>query len=95
VKANDEHFYEQPQFKRTVFLCFKKSKYAVSFLYLNYVLIVLVRVNTFLISVRSFQPLLISVKATINTSSGFPSKVGKYNWFWVCEQKMKSIKRLV
>ncbi|NWH66211.1 AT8B1 ATPase, partial [Geococcyx californianus] len=28
VKANDEHFYEQPQFKRTIFLCFKKSKYA-------------------------------------------------------------------
>uniref|UniRef100_A0A663NC57 Phospholipid-transporting ATPase n=1 Tax=Athene cunicularia TaxID=194338 RepID=A0A663NC57_ATHCN len=28
VKANDECFYQQPQFKRTVFLCFKKSKYA-------------------------------------------------------------------
>ncbi|OXB60756.1 hypothetical protein ASZ78_016807 [Callipepla squamata] len=28
VKANDHHFYEQPQFKRKVFLCFKKSKYA-------------------------------------------------------------------
>ncbi|KAM6034857.1 phospholipid-transporting ATPase IC-like isoform 1-T6 [Theristicus caerulescens] len=28
VKANDECFYEQPQFKRTIFLCFKKSKYA-------------------------------------------------------------------
>ncbi|XP_013801370.1 phospholipid-transporting ATPase IC [Apteryx mantelli] len=28
VKANDRHFHEQPQFKRTVFLCFKKSKYA-------------------------------------------------------------------
>ncbi|XP_008941220.1 PREDICTED: phospholipid-transporting ATPase IC, partial [Merops nubicus] len=28
VKANDPRFYEQPQFKRTVFLCFKKSKYA-------------------------------------------------------------------
>ncbi|NWX53104.1 AT8B1 ATPase, partial [Steatornis caripensis] len=28
VKANDERFYEQPQFKRTIFLCFKKSKYA-------------------------------------------------------------------
>uniref|UniRef100_A0A8C3J3F9 Phospholipid-transporting ATPase n=1 Tax=Calidris pygmaea TaxID=425635 RepID=A0A8C3J3F9_9CHAR len=28
VKANDPHFYEQPQFKRTTFLCFKKSKYA-------------------------------------------------------------------
>uniref|UniRef100_A0A8B9YYY1 Phospholipid-transporting ATPase n=1 Tax=Buteo japonicus TaxID=224669 RepID=A0A8B9YYY1_9AVES len=28
VKANDQRFYEQPQFKRTVFLCFKKSKYA-------------------------------------------------------------------
>ncbi|XP_068785081.1 phospholipid-transporting ATPase IC-like isoform X3 [Struthio camelus] len=28
VKANDQHFHEQPHFKRTVFLCFKKSKYA-------------------------------------------------------------------
>uniref|UniRef100_U3I446 Phospholipid-transporting ATPase n=1 Tax=Anas platyrhynchos platyrhynchos TaxID=8840 RepID=U3I446_ANAPP len=28
VKANDQHFYEQPQFKRTILLCFKKSKYA-------------------------------------------------------------------
>ncbi|NXC73491.1 AT8B1 ATPase, partial [Anhinga anhinga] len=28
VKANDERFYEQPQFKRTIFLCFKKSKYS-------------------------------------------------------------------
>ncbi|NXT54933.1 AT8B1 ATPase, partial [Pluvianellus socialis] len=28
IKANDPRFYEQPQFKRTVFLCFKKSKYA-------------------------------------------------------------------
>uniref|UniRef100_A0A8C3U6C1 Phospholipid-transporting ATPase n=1 Tax=Catharus ustulatus TaxID=91951 RepID=A0A8C3U6C1_CATUS len=28
VKANDQHFYEQPSFKRTIFLCFKKSKYA-------------------------------------------------------------------
>nr|XP_021144013.1 phospholipid-transporting ATPase IC-like [Columba livia] len=28
IKANDQRFYEQPQFKRTVFLCFKKSKYA-------------------------------------------------------------------
>ncbi|NXF33768.1 AT8B1 ATPase, partial [Nyctibius bracteatus] len=28
VKANDERFYEQPRFKRTIFLCFKKSKYA-------------------------------------------------------------------
>ncbi|NXI58332.1 AT8B1 ATPase, partial [Chloroceryle aenea] len=28
VKANDQRFCEQPQFKRTVFLCFKKSKYA-------------------------------------------------------------------
>uniref|UniRef100_A0A8C4UBR9 Phospholipid-transporting ATPase n=1 Tax=Falco tinnunculus TaxID=100819 RepID=A0A8C4UBR9_FALTI len=28
VKANDQYFCEQPQFKRTVFLCFKKSKYA-------------------------------------------------------------------
>ncbi|KAM6227186.1 phospholipid-transporting ATPase IC isoform 2-T8 [Spheniscus humboldti] len=28
VKANDECFYEQSQFKRTIFLCFKKSKYA-------------------------------------------------------------------
>ncbi|PKU36413.1 phospholipid-transporting atpase hypothetical protein [Limosa lapponica baueri] len=28
VKANDPHFYEQPEFKRTTFLCFKKSKYA-------------------------------------------------------------------
>ncbi|XP_042687159.1 phospholipid-transporting ATPase IC isoform X4 [Centrocercus urophasianus] len=28
VKANDRHFHEQPQFKRKIFLCFKKSKYA-------------------------------------------------------------------
>ncbi|XP_009980579.1 PREDICTED: phospholipid-transporting ATPase IC-like, partial [Tauraco erythrolophus] len=28
VKANDQRFYEQPRFKRTIFLCFKKSKYA-------------------------------------------------------------------
>ncbi|XP_066843923.1 phospholipid-transporting ATPase IC isoform X1 [Anser cygnoides] len=28
VKANDQHFHEQPQFKRTILLCFKKSKYA-------------------------------------------------------------------
>uniref|UniRef100_A0A8C9EX01 P-type phospholipid transporter n=1 Tax=Pavo cristatus TaxID=9049 RepID=A0A8C9EX01_PAVCR len=28
VKANDHHFHEQPQFKRKIFLCFKKSKYA-------------------------------------------------------------------
>ncbi|NXL94079.1 AT8B1 ATPase, partial [Alectura lathami] len=28
VKANDHRFHEQPQFKRTVFLCFKESKYA-------------------------------------------------------------------
>ncbi|KAF4792715.1 ATPase phospholipid transporting 8B1 [Turdus rufiventris] len=28
VKANDQHFYDQPSFKRTIFLCFKKSKYA-------------------------------------------------------------------
>ncbi|KAM7077505.1 phospholipid-transporting ATPase IC-like [Ciconia maguari] len=28
VKANDQCFYEQPQFKRTIFLCFKKSIYA-------------------------------------------------------------------
>ncbi|XP_076218212.1 phospholipid-transporting ATPase IC-like isoform X1 [Aptenodytes patagonicus] len=28
VKANDECFYKQSQFKRTIFLCFKKSKYA-------------------------------------------------------------------
>ncbi|NWT04662.1 AT8B1 ATPase, partial [Mionectes macconnelli] len=28
VKANDRRFYEQPGFKRTIFLCFKKSKYA-------------------------------------------------------------------
>ncbi|NWI31764.1 AT8B1 ATPase, partial [Sula dactylatra] len=28
VKANDERFYEQPQFKRTIFLCFRKSKYS-------------------------------------------------------------------
>ncbi|KAM6328423.1 phospholipid-transporting ATPase IC [Alca torda] len=28
VKANDPRFYEQPQFKKTTFLCFKKSKYA-------------------------------------------------------------------
>ncbi|NWS62381.1 AT8B1 ATPase, partial [Chunga burmeisteri] len=28
VKANDQRFYEQSQFKRTIFLCFKKSKYA-------------------------------------------------------------------
>ncbi|XP_029821556.1 phospholipid-transporting ATPase IC [Manacus vitellinus] len=28
VKANDRRFYEQPAFKRTIFLCFKKSKYA-------------------------------------------------------------------
>lgn len=68
VKANDQRFYEQPQFKRTVFLCFKKSKYAVSFLYLSYVLTVLVRVNAFLISVRSLEPLVISVETTINTS---------------------------
>ncbi|XP_065516781.1 phospholipid-transporting ATPase IC-like [Lathamus discolor] len=27
VKANDHHFYQQPQFKRTMFLCFKRSKY--------------------------------------------------------------------
>uniref|UniRef100_A0A672UKZ7 Phospholipid-transporting ATPase n=1 Tax=Strigops habroptila TaxID=2489341 RepID=A0A672UKZ7_STRHB len=27
VKANDHHFYQQPQFKRTIFLCFKRSKY--------------------------------------------------------------------
>lgn len=40
IKANDQRFYEQPQFKRTVFLCFKKSKYAVSFLYLSYLLVV-------------------------------------------------------
>lgn len=95
VKANDPRFYEQPQFKRTIFLCFKKSKYAVSFLYLNHVLIVLVRVNTVLISVRSFEPLMISVRSTINTSLGFPTKVGKYNWFWVCEWKNQGIKSLV
>ncbi|NWR39145.1 AT8B1 ATPase, partial [Tachuris rubrigastra] len=28
VKANDRRFYDQPGFKRTIFLCFKKSKYA-------------------------------------------------------------------
>ncbi|XP_074984497.1 phospholipid-transporting ATPase IC [Caretta caretta] len=28
VKANDRNFHEQPQFKKTTFLCFKKSKYA-------------------------------------------------------------------
>ncbi|NXU85232.1 AT8B1 ATPase, partial [Xiphorhynchus elegans] len=28
VKANDQRFYDQPGFKRTIFLCFKKSKYA-------------------------------------------------------------------
>ncbi|XP_009080970.1 PREDICTED: phospholipid-transporting ATPase IC, partial [Acanthisitta chloris] len=28
VKANDQRFYDQPSFKRTIFLCFKKSKYA-------------------------------------------------------------------
>ncbi|NWW76620.1 AT8B1 ATPase, partial [Climacteris rufus] len=28
VKANDQHFYDQPAFKRTIFLCFKKSKYS-------------------------------------------------------------------
>ncbi|XP_053909336.1 phospholipid-transporting ATPase IC isoform X2 [Cuculus canorus] len=28
VKVNDHRFYEQPRFKRTIFLCFKKSKYA-------------------------------------------------------------------
>ncbi|KAM6301570.1 phospholipid-transporting ATPase IC [Podargus strigoides] len=28
VKANDERFYQQPQFKRRIFLCFTKSKYA-------------------------------------------------------------------
>ncbi|ETE68840.1 putative phospholipid-transporting ATPase IC, partial [Ophiophagus hannah] len=28
VKANDRAFYEQPQFKETIFLCIKKSKYA-------------------------------------------------------------------
>ncbi|NXD09484.1 AT8B1 ATPase, partial [Nothocercus nigrocapillus] len=28
VKANDRLFHEQPYFKRTAFLCFKKSKYA-------------------------------------------------------------------
>ncbi|XP_013910354.1 PREDICTED: phospholipid-transporting ATPase IC [Thamnophis sirtalis] len=30
VKANDRAFYEQPQFKKTIFLCIQKSKYAVS-----------------------------------------------------------------
>uniref|UniRef100_A0A803VGK0 Phospholipid-transporting ATPase n=1 Tax=Ficedula albicollis TaxID=59894 RepID=A0A803VGK0_FICAL len=28
VKANDQRFYDQPSFKRRIFLCFKKSKYA-------------------------------------------------------------------
>ncbi|NXP66664.1 AT8B1 ATPase, partial [Chloropsis cyanopogon] len=28
VKGNDRRFYDQPGFKRTIFLCFKKSKYA-------------------------------------------------------------------
>uniref|UniRef100_A0A8C5X400 Phospholipid-transporting ATPase n=1 Tax=Malurus cyaneus samueli TaxID=2593467 RepID=A0A8C5X400_9PASS len=28
VKANDQRFYDQPGFKRTIFLCFKKSKYS-------------------------------------------------------------------
>ncbi|NXY86899.1 AT8B1 ATPase, partial [Alcedo cyanopectus] len=28
VKANDQRFYQQPQFQRTAFLCFKRSKYA-------------------------------------------------------------------
>uniref|UniRef100_A0A670ZSB6 Phospholipid-transporting ATPase n=1 Tax=Pseudonaja textilis TaxID=8673 RepID=A0A670ZSB6_PSETE len=28
VKANDRAFYEQPQFKETIFLCIQKSKYA-------------------------------------------------------------------
>ncbi|XP_043370241.1 phospholipid-transporting ATPase IC isoform X1 [Dermochelys coriacea] len=28
VKANDRNFHQQPQFKKTTFLCFKKSKYA-------------------------------------------------------------------
>ncbi|XP_066195241.1 phospholipid-transporting ATPase IC [Sylvia atricapilla] len=28
VKANDQRFYDQPGFKRTIFLCFKKNKYA-------------------------------------------------------------------
>ncbi|XP_032069923.1 phospholipid-transporting ATPase IC [Thamnophis elegans] len=28
VKANDRAFYEQPQFKKTIFLCIQKSKYA-------------------------------------------------------------------
>ncbi|XP_075443142.1 phospholipid-transporting ATPase IC isoform X2 [Ascaphus truei] len=28
VKANDRHFYDQPQFKKKTYLCFKKSKYS-------------------------------------------------------------------
>ncbi|XP_068107396.1 phospholipid-transporting ATPase IC-like [Hyperolius riggenbachi] len=28
VKANDRYFYEQPEFQKKTFLCFKKSKYA-------------------------------------------------------------------
>uniref|UniRef100_A0A8B9CWH5 Phospholipid-transporting ATPase n=1 Tax=Anser brachyrhynchus TaxID=132585 RepID=A0A8B9CWH5_9AVES len=34
---NDQHFHEQPQFKRTILLCFKKSKYynPITFLPLN------------------------------------------------------------
>lgn len=89
VKANDHHFYEQPQFKRKIFLCFKKSKYAVSFLCINYVVIGLVRVNVFLILLRSFQTLLTGVKATINALLGFPVKAGKSNWFEFLSRKFR------
>lgn len=89
VKANDRHFHEQPQFKRKVFLCFKKSKYAVSFLCLNYMAIGLVRVNAFLISLKSFQTLLTGVKATMNTLLGFPVEAGKCNWFEFVNRKCR------
>lgn len=89
VKANDRHFHEQPQFKRKIFLCFKKSKYAVSFLCLNYMAVGLVRVNAFLISLRSFQTLLTGVKATINALLGFPVEAGKCNWFEFVNRKCR------